>query len=124
VCDVFDADALRDDAAQIAEHGARNDRMRGEGTRNLVAAAQAAGATRISAQSIAWDVPADRGPTIAEHERMVLDAGGVVLRYGQFYGPGTPYEDEPPGPRIEIDDAARRTVELLDAPSGVVEIVE
>ena len=48
-----------------------------------------------------------------------------MLRYGQFYGPGTYYEDEPPGPpRIEIDAAARRTVELLDAPSGVVEIVE
>jgi nucleoside-diphosphate-sugar epimerase len=144
VCDVFDAGALRaavaafapdlvmhqltdlpDAEAQIPEHGARNDRIRSEGTRNLVAAAQAAGATRISAQSIAWEVPADRAPTIAEHERMVLDAGGVVLRYGQFYGPGTYYEDEPPGPpRIEIDAAARRTVELLDAPSGVVEIVE
>jgi hypothetical protein len=90
---------LPDDAAQISEHGARNDRIRSEGTRNLVAAAQATGATRISAQSIAWEVPADRAPTFAEHE--------------------------PPGPpRIEIDAAARRTVELLDAPSGVVEIVE
>jgi nucleoside-diphosphate-sugar epimerase len=139
VCDVFDAGALRDavaafapdlvmhqltdlpdDAAQIPEHGARNDRVRSEGTRNLVAAAQAAGATRISAQSIAWEVPADRAPTIAEHERMVLDAGGVVLRYGQFYGPGTYYESElPDEPHIHIDAAARRAFEAMDA-EGVV----
>ena len=30
----------------------------------------------------------------------------------------------PPPPRIHVDEAARATVELLDAPSGIVEIVE
>ena len=55
----------------------------------------------------------------AEHERLVLDAGGVILRYGYFYGPDTWYPDElPPAPRVQIDDAARRTVEALDAPAG------
>ena len=80
LCDVYDADALKaavvrfgpdavmhqltdlpDDAAKIPEAGARNDRMRCEGTRNLLAAAEAAGAERILAQSIAWEQPGDRG---------------------------------------------------------------
>jgi hypothetical protein len=56
---------------------------------------------------------------------LVLDAGGVVLRYGRFYGPGTYYEQSPPRPpRIHVDEAARRTVQALIAPSGVLEIVE
>jgi hypothetical protein len=44
----------------------------------------------------------------------------VVIRYGTFYGPGT-YSSErtPPPPRIHIEDAARRTVELLTADPGV-----
>ncbi|HZD87267.1 MAG TPA: hypothetical protein VE088_04610 [Gaiellaceae bacterium] len=62
-----------------------------------------------------------------EHERMVLDAGGVVIRYGVFYGPGTYGGDAPPEgvPRIHVDEAARRTVDALDAPAGsVLEVVE
>jgi hypothetical protein len=56
---------------------------------------------------------------------MVLDFGGVVLRYGQLHGPGTFYEDElPDPPRIHVDEAARRTVELLDAPSGAIVVTE
>jgi hypothetical protein len=63
---------------------------------------------------------------VAEHERVVLEFGGVVLRYGMFYGPGTfGGERRPPiGPRIRVEAAARRTVELLDAASGVYEVVE
>ena len=44
---------LPDRVEQLSEYGARNDRMRTEGTRNLLAAAKAAGATRFLAQSIA-----------------------------------------------------------------------
>jgi hypothetical protein len=54
----------------------------------------------------------------------VLAAGGVVLRYGQFYGPGTYHRDPPAPPRVHIDEAARRTVALLDAPSSIVTIVD
>jgi nucleoside-diphosphate-sugar epimerase len=144
VVDVYDAEALRevvvafdtdlvmhqltdlpDDASRIPEMAAANSRIRLEGTRNLLAAAEAAGASRFLAQSIAWELPPGRGTAIAEFEAMVLDAGGVVLRYGQFYGPGTYYEDEPPEPpRIHIDEAARRTIPALEAPSGTIEIVE
>jgi len=60
---------LADEADKIPALGARNDRMRREGTRNLLAAARAAGAGRIYAQSIAWKLPGERGVAVAEHER-------------------------------------------------------
>jgi nucleoside-diphosphate-sugar epimerase len=71
VCDVFDADALTqalaafgpevvfhqltdlpDNAGDLAASGDRNDRIRTEGTGNLLAAAAAAAAKRVIAQSI------------------------------------------------------------------------
>ncbi len=90
-----------------------NDRVRVEGTRNLVAAAQAAGCERIVAQSIALSyapgppgtLHLEQDPLLAEQqapkpyrrsaravrelEASVLGAGGVVLRYGYFYGAGS-----------------------------------
>lgn len=140
VCDVYEEPALReavsefradvvmhqvtdlpDDRAQLRGSGARNDRIRTEGTRNLVAAAAG---RPLYAQSIAWELPPHRAGTIAEHERMVLDAGGVVLRYGQLYGPGTYYAQPPPPPRISVDQAARRTVALLGVAPGIYDLVE
>jgi nucleoside-diphosphate-sugar epimerase len=146
VVDVYDADALRDavvafapglvmhqltdlpdDPAEIAAGRESNARMREVGTRNLVAAARAAGAGRFIAQSIAWDLPPEMATRLDEHERMVHEfpGTGIVLRYGQFYGPGTYYEEDPPdGPRIEIDAAARRTLPSLKAPAGTIVIAE
>ena len=143
VCDVFDGEALReavvgfapdavvhqltdlpDSLAELPQHTAANDRMRTEGTRNLVAAARAAGAERFLAQSIAWH-PARGADVVEAHEQQVLAIGGVVVRYGQLYGPGTFYEDELPSPpRVSVDDAARATLPLLDAPSGIVTVVD
>jgi nucleoside-diphosphate-sugar epimerase len=92
---------------------ALNDRLRTEGTANLLAAARAAGAERFIAQSIAFayapgppgTVHSEQDPLItpeqapkefrrsaaavAELERAVLGGDGVVLRYGYFYGPGS-----------------------------------
>jgi nucleoside-diphosphate-sugar epimerase len=141
VVDVFDADRLTqavvsfepeavvhqltdlpDHLDDVGSEVSRNDRIRTEGTRNLVAAAQAAGAHRFVAQSIAWE---PRRPSVEDHERMVLEIGGVVARYGRLYGPGTYYEDEiPPPPRIEIEAAVRATPPLLEAPSGTVTIAD
>jgi hypothetical protein len=115
---------LPDRLEQLGEYGPRNDRMRTEGTRNLLAAAAAASVERFLAQSIAWRPPG-RGAAVDEHERQVLDAGGVVLRYGQLYGPGTFYPHElPPHPRVHVDAAAKTTGGLLDAAPGVVVIAE
>ena len=145
VCDVYDAGALTgavtafgpalvfhqltdlpDRAADLASNRGRNTRMRSEGTRNLLAAAAAAGAGRVIAQSISWELPAEAGRTApARHERAVLRAGGVVIRYGQFWGPGTYYETAPPEPpRIHIDDAARLTMASLDVPPGVTMVID
>jgi nucleoside-diphosphate-sugar epimerase len=76
VCDVFDVAALTqavaafgpdvvfhqltdlpDEAADLGRFSDRNDRIRGEGTRNLLAAAAAAKAQRVIAQSISWELP-------------------------------------------------------------------
>jgi nucleoside-diphosphate-sugar epimerase len=131
VCDVFDAEGLRE-AVVTARPGAvvhmltalpprfgpradlePTNRIRIEGTRNLVAAAQAAGAKRIIAQSVAFfyapegervkdeeasldlNAPGKIGKAVAalaDLERQVLEAEGMeglVLRFGWFYGPNT-----------------------------------
>jgi nucleoside-diphosphate-sugar epimerase len=145
VCDVFDAPALAtvvtrfapdivvhqltdlpDDAADIALYGERNSRIRGEGTDNLLAAAAAASADRVIAQSISWELPEGPGrASTADHERAVLRAGGVVIRYGQLWGPGTYYPAAPPDPpRIHIDEAARQTVPVLHAPPGLTVVID
>ena len=117
---------LPDDAAQISERADLNARIRTEGTRNLIEAARRSGSPKILAQSVAWRLP--DGPdalAVAELERSVLAEGGVVLRYGQFYGPGTYNEQQPPvEPRVHIDRAADRTAEVLGEPTGVVIIID
>ena len=80
---------LPDEIGKLTKFLAATDRVRSEGTRNLLAAAQAANASGFVAQSIAWD----GGPVIEAHENAVISAGGTVLRYGRFYGPGTYYRE-------------------------------
>jgi 2-alkyl-3-oxoalkanoate reductase len=87
-------------------------RLRTEGTSILIEAARAAGARRFVAQSIVF-VYAPAGPRVVDErapviqgapghlgeamdatlgcERQVLAIGGLVLRYGYFYGPGTSF---------------------------------
>ncbi|MEU2509586.1 NAD(P)-dependent oxidoreductase [Streptomyces sp. NPDC007863] len=123
--DVLDAGALSRAVAEAAPDavvhqltdlggadGAANNRVRVEGTRNLVDAARAAGVGRIVAQSISWayapgDAPADESVPLdgtEEPPRARIVAGvraleatvaelptAVVLRYGILYGPGTWY---------------------------------
>jgi nucleoside-diphosphate-sugar epimerase len=117
------------DPAKIAASYPNNARIRTEGTRNLLAAAQAAGARRVIVQSIAFAYapggephpetdplnladPA-RAVTVkgaADMERQVLAASGfegIVLRYGLLYGPGTWYATEAPRPALHVDAAAQ-----------------
>src|SRR6476659_10458247 len=117
---------LPDDAAQISEFAGLNARIRTEGNQNLIEAVRRSGSPKILAQSLAWQLP--DGPdaqAVAELERSVLAESGVGLRYGQFYGPGTYHEQQPPeGARVHIDRAAERTVEALGEPTGVVFIID
>ena len=86
-------------------------RLRTEGTEHLLAAAETAGVERFVAQSYAgWPHARTGGPVKTEAdpldpdpprglreshaairrlETLVTGAGGVILRYGGFYGPGT-----------------------------------
>jgi nucleoside-diphosphate-sugar epimerase len=129
----------RIDPRKMERDFALNDRLRSEGTRYLVEAAQAAGARRIIAQSIAFAyapgpagtvhvesdplLPASEAhksyrrsaQAMADLERAVLDAGGLVLRYGYFYGPGTAISAS----GSMGSDVARRRLPVVGHGSGV-----
>jgi uncharacterized protein YbjT (DUF2867 family) len=144
LCDVFDQPALvaavkdfkpdvvvhqvtdlPDRIENLAEFLPGNDRVRSEGTQNLLAAARAANASGFLAQSIAWRSGPGTGPVLDAHEDAVVAAGGAVLRYGLFYGPGTFFKSDPPShPRIHVDDAARRTTPFLTGRRGIFTITE
>ena len=116
---------LPDDISRISEFTSANAQIRRQGTRNLLTASYAAGVERFVAQSVAWSLPGEAGEAVVEHEQAVLNFGGVILRYGQFYGPGTYFESEPPShPRIQIVEAARQTLDWLVAPSGIIKVTE
>jgi nucleoside-diphosphate-sugar epimerase len=113
---VHQATALSDlgNLRNLDEAFADTNRLRTEGTDNLLAAARAAGAATFVAQSFAgWpyakegsavkdeEAPLDPSPPASATESMAairhLEATvvgaeaieGIVLRYGGFYGPGT-----------------------------------
>lgn len=136
---VHEATALAEgvDFKRFAETFAPTNRLRTEGTDNLIAAASAAGVERLVAQSYAgWtyargggppvteddahdaDPPAQLRPTleaILQLERAVLGIGGTVLRYGVFYGPGTGLDRE--GEQTEA--VRKRQFPLVGEGSGV-----
>jgi nucleoside-diphosphate-sugar epimerase len=133
------------DPAKMAEARVRNARIRSEGTRNLVQAALAVGAKRLIAQSIAWgylpgpephreDDPLDlEGPqavtmqAVAVLEDLTLNSPpieGVVLRYGQIYGPGTGNDRRGPVP-LHVDAAAYAAFLAVDrGEPGIYNIAE
>jgi nucleoside-diphosphate-sugar epimerase len=137
VCDVFDAEALsaaisaaspeiliHELTALPARYDPRKidyeptNRVRTEGTRNLLDAARAAGVRRVVAQSIAF-IYLPKGGWVKTEEDPVMPVGedgfgsavgavldleqqvvaaegisGIALRYGWFYGPGTYYASD------------------------------
>jgi nucleoside-diphosphate-sugar epimerase len=118
------------DPAQMAASRQRNTRLRIEGTANLIAAARAAGARRLIAQSIAFayaDGPEPHGESdplaspdgddpgaitakgVRALEEAVLGGSGmegIVLRYGRLYGPGTWYAAATGKGPLHVDAAA------------------
>lgn len=145
ICDVFDRSALTsavrafspdvvlheltdlpDALADLPEISLLNARIRVEGTRNLIEAMDGLGQPKIVAQSVAWTMlPGAETDAVASLEQAVLAANGVVVRYGFFYGPGTYFENElPTAPRVHIDTAAARTIDALNAPSGILTVVD
>lgn len=168
VADAFDAQALRNHIAAITpdviihlltdlpfgtppalmkEGGARNARMRSEGTSNLVDAALEAGVGRMIAAGIAWvyaaghephseddpvnvDAPEPTRTTmrgVVEMERRVLHSpglSGAVLRNGLLYGPGTGHDSRDGDISVHVDAAARATLLAVERnAAGIFNVV-
>lgn len=162
VCDAFDPEGLRETVGAAApqavvhvltalppkfnpksDYLAPTNRIRIEGTRNLLAAARAAGARRFVAESVSFfyepegswvkdeeapilsDAPGNLGAALAaieDLERQVSDAGdieGVILRYGWLYGPGTYYDRG--GPQAE--DTLKRRLPIVGRGTGTFSFV-
>ena len=164
VCDVFDAAALKsavvEAAPEVVIHEltslpprldpkskdalAPTNRLRVEGTRNLIAAAKAAGARRLIAESVAFffvaegdwvkseDAPAfgeapgqfgEAAVALAELERQVTGAEGlegIVLRYGWLYGPGTYYDRD----GSQTEDFHKRRMPIVGKGTGIFSFVQ
>lgn len=119
VCELTD---LPDRADDLPARRSANARIRREVIPRLVGVAASAGVRHILVQSVAWPMQGEGADAVAVMERATLDAGGVVLRYGQFYGPGTFHAERPEGPAITPADAAARTVDLLTAAPEIVTV--
>ena len=163
VVDVFDADAVRAAAeeagAEVVVHEltalpdrfdfrkkdlyAPTNRLRTEGTRNLLDAARAAGARRFVSQSIAFAYRNDGGRVKIEEDPLLEDApgpfgsgvralrameamvlgaegmDGLVLRYGFFYGPGTHYAED----GAMVADVRRRRLPIVGKGTGVFSFI-
>jgi nucleoside-diphosphate-sugar epimerase len=165
VCDAFDPvaleSALREAAPEVVVHQltslpprldykakddplAATNRVRGEGTRNLLAASKAAGVRRLVAESVAflyapegeW-VKDERAPlfhgapapfggaveALADLERQVTAAEGiegVVLRYGWLYGPGTYFDRD----GSQTEEALKRRVPIVGKGTGTFSFIQ
>jgi len=162
VCDALDAAALREAVVEAAPEVVVHqltalptrlelkgdfleptNRLRTEGTRNLLEAARASGTRLLVAHSVAflyapegdW-VKDERAPmfeqapgpfagavrALADLERQVTSAEhveGVVLRYGWFYGPGTHFA--PDGAQAE--EARRRRLPIVGKGTGTYSFI-
>jgi nucleoside-diphosphate-sugar epimerase len=133
------------DERELAAQYPRNARIRIEGTRNLVAAAKAAGARRFIVQSVAFAYAPGKEPHVetdplnvadgprvvtvraaADMEQQVLNSGmeAVVLRYGLFYGPGTWTDTAVRKPSLHIDAAAEAALLAVTGTIGIFNIAD
>jgi nucleoside-diphosphate-sugar epimerase len=162
VCDAFDAEALTEAVAAARPEGvvhaltalparinprsdylAATNRLRLEATRNLVAAAGAAGARRLVAESISFlyrpegswvkdeeapveeDAPGNFGPAYRaalDLERQVIGADGIeglALRCGFFYGPGTWYGAD----GSQAEETRKRRAPVVGAGTGTFSFI-
>lgn len=140
---------------------ASNSRLRAAGTRNLVDAARAAGVQRMVAESISWVYPPGTRPA-TEDDALDIEAPeprqttirgvaalegavrempvGVVLRFGQLYGPGTWFArdgrtadavragdlpaTETVASFVHVEDAAAVALQTIDWPAGTWNVVD
>jgi 2-alkyl-3-oxoalkanoate reductase len=132
------------DFRKFDQEFALTNRLRTEGTDNLIAGMRRAGVRRLVAQSFAgWphartggpvkseDDPLDPDPPVAVRrslqalrhlERAVLDTYGIdgtVLRYGAFYGPSTSLAEG----GFQLEGIRRRRFPLVGRGTGVTSFI-
>jgi 2-alkyl-3-oxoalkanoate reductase len=122
---------------------AGTNRLRTEGTRNLIDGARDAGARRFVSQSIAFAYPSEGARVKTEDDPIFADAPepfgsgvralhemesavlgaegieGLVLRYGFFYGPGTHYGE---GGYV-LEDVRRRRLPIVGRGTGTFSFI-
>ncbi|MDL9979422.1 NAD-dependent epimerase/dehydratase family protein [Microbacterium sp. ASV49] len=117
---------------------AANARLREVGAPALVEASHAAGVDRVIAESISWDPHS--APVAALEHAVMSHPGGMVLRFGLLYGPGTWYAaDGATTARagvgvvdaiadttnwLHVDDAVSAVMAALTWPVSIFDIVD
>ncbi|HEY6365488.1 MAG TPA: NAD(P)-dependent oxidoreductase [Candidatus Binatia bacterium] len=137
------------ESSGLAEGIARTTRVRKEGTQNLVAAALETGVRRLIAQSLACWVYADGAQPYSESDALDLRGDGpyaivvdgvatlerltttspplegIVLRYGQIYGPGTGFDVATGWAPLHVDAAAHAALLAIErGKPGIFNIAE
>jgi 2-alkyl-3-oxoalkanoate reductase len=138
------------DFKRFAEGLAQTNRLRTEGTDNLLSAAKEAGVERFVAQSygvltyarVGGPVKSEEDPldetmpeavqetveVIKRLEGAVVDAGGIALRYGSFYGAAIdPMRDAVRGRKVPIvgdGDGVWSLIHVADAAAATVLALE
>ena len=128
LCDVYDYEALlsvtRRFGPQVVANfltdlssgsAEANNRVRRKGGANLINAAEAAGASRLVVESVAFPLDGDAAAAVAELEQSAREFPGesVILRFGRLWGPDTFHQSPPRYPTIHIDRAGARAARLL-----------
>jgi nucleoside-diphosphate-sugar epimerase len=128
VCDVYDARALtrvvQDWSPDVvvnfvtdlsAGSSEANNRVRREGGKNLVSAAEAAAPRRLILESVAFPLERPAAEAVERMEQTALRSPLeiLILRFGRLWGPGTLYQEPPEPPAIYVDDAGARTADLI-----------
>lgn len=143
VIDMLTSLPPRLDPRKIKEAYAANDRVRREGSGNLIAAAQEGGVERYVIQSVAFlyepngdwvkseDDPVwlnapepfrDSVVVLNENEQKVTNSGaftGVALRFGFFYGPGTYFAED----GATIEDLRKRRYPIVGGGKGQMPLI-
>lgn len=136
IVNMLTAIPARIDPRRFARDFGPTNRLRTEGTRNLADAAERCGVPRLISQGLAFVYdPRDREPAgedapwwadppapfvpvleaLRELEHVTVDAGGLVLRFGHLYGPGTAFAAD----GATIDAIRARKMPVIGGGDGV-----
>jgi nucleoside-diphosphate-sugar epimerase len=130
VCDIYDSHELLRVVHEAQPHvvvnfltdlparsSEANNKVRREGSKNLVSAATAAEARRLVVESVAFPLEGAAREAVEQMEETALSSSldVLIVRVGRFWGPGTWYHEPPESPAIQIAEAGARAATLVTA---------